>query len=767
MAKPKRRSSKPAQDHQARALPSKDQIIAFIEQADGKVGKREIARAFGVRGDDRIDLKRLLDDMSREGAITGRRKALNKRGSLPPVAVLDIVTRDADGDLVAQPAVWKQEGERPRARIEARDRAHSLSPSELGIGDRVLARIRALDEAQADGVWYLAQPIKKLPRERRRLVGIYRKGSRGSGHVLPVDRKQLREWPVDAGDEGGARNGDLVRFDIQPRGRSAISGARIVETLGNPADQRQISLIAIHAHGLPDAFPDAVIREAETISPIDADGRTDLRGLALVTIDPVDARDHDDAVHAASDTDPKNAGGHIITVAIADVAEYVRAGSALDQEALNRGNSVYFPDRVVPMLPERLSNDLCSLREGEDRPCLAVRLVIDRHGKLRRHTFMRAIMRSAAKLSYQEAQAAFDGRPRTGDDGTVAAALTALWTAYQCVAAARDERGPLDLDLPERRILLDGDGRVDRVVVPQRLEAHRLIEAFMILANVAAAEALEAKAAPVMYRVHEPPSKEKLKALRDFLQTVGLKLPSAGQLRPKHFNQVIAAAKPLPIGDLVSEVVLRSQSQADYRPDNDGHFGLNLARYAHFTSPIRRYADLIVHRALIGALGLGAGGLVKDEAKSRLAEVARKISEAERRAMAAERETVDRLTAAYLADRIGATFEARISGVTRSGLFVRLAETGAEGFVPISTLGDDYFVHAETAHALVGTSSGAGYRLGDDVTVRLVEAIPTAGALRFEMLSKGRRGMAALVKAHGGRARTSRSRGFRRGRRAS
>ena len=761
---PRPHSPRPQAARPERGLPTKDAIAKFVSEAGEKVGKREIARAFGIRGDDRIGLKKLLAEMSRDGLLVGNRKAMKKRGGLAPVAVLDIVGRDDDGELLAEPATWTEDGPRPRARIEFRDPAHSLTASELGVGDRVLAHVRALEasgsedddeDEESDGIAYLAQPIKKLPREKRRLIGIYRRHAKGGGRVLPVDRKELRDWPVVAGDDGGAADGDLVRFDMQSRGRTGVPQARILESLGNPHDQRKISLIAIHAHGLPDAFPDSVMAEAESLQPAGMDDRTDLRHVQLLTIDPVDARDHDDAVHATPDSDPHNAGGHIVTVAIADVAHYVLTGSKVDREAQSRANSVYFPDRVVPMLPERLSNDLCSLREREDRPCLAVRMVFDRRGKKRGHTFMRAMMRSAAKLSYQEAQSAIDGEPSEKCIPLLETALKPLWQAYAVLSAARDAREPLDLDLPERKIVLDAEGRVARVITPERLAAHRLIEEFMIQANVAAAEMLEARKAPVVYRVHEPPSKEKLVALHDFLDSLSIKFPAAGQLKPGAFNSVLAMVKDKPMAELVNEVVLRSQAQADYRPDNAGHFGLNLSRYAHFTSPIRRYADLIVHRSLVRALGLGDGGLEPGEA-SQLKAISQKISEAERRSMAAERETTDRLIASHLADRIGAEFEARISGVTRSGLFVRLRDTGADGFIPISTLGNDYFNHAEGAHALIGSKTGTGWRLGDNVTVRLIEAIPTAGALRFEMVSEPRKGLQALLKGAGNRSGKSR-----------
>jgi ribonuclease R len=744
------RKSKPTE---RTGLPSKHEVLEFIKGTQGRSpGKREIARAFSVKSGDRVALKRLLAEMAEEGLLSGNRKGFKKPGTLPAVAVLEIVARDADGELIAEPASWDgAEGERPRVLVLAgRGKARSAEPA-LGQGDRILARVARLDDADVAGCRYEAEPIKRLPKEKSRQLGIFRAHAKGGGVIDPVDRKELKEWPIDPGDEGGARNGDLVRFDLARAGRYGIPRARVVEALGNPEDQRRISLIAVHAYGLPDEFPNGVLAEAEALGAARLAGRADLRSLPLVTIDPVDARDHDDAVHAAPDAGPDNKGGWIVHVAIADVAHYVRPGTRLDREAQRRGNSVYFPDRVVPMLPERISNDLCSLKEGQERACLAVRMVFDRHGNKKSHTVLRGMMRSAAKLSYEEAQAAIDGRPSAKCRPLLKTTLEPLWAAYEALAAARDRRAPLDLDLPERRVLLDGQGRVERVITPARLDAHRLIEEFMIQANVAAAEALEAKRAPLIYRVHDAPSKEKLISLREFLDSVDLRLPAAGGLRAGDFNKVLQRARATPVADLVNEVVLRSQSQAVYTADNIGHFGLHLGRYAHFTSPIRRYADLIVHRSLIRALRLGADDGLTDAEASRLKDIAQGVSDTERRGMAAERETVDRLIAGYLAERIGAEFPARISGTTRAGLFVRLNDIGADGFVPAATL-DDYFRHHETAHALVGDRTGAVYRLGDEVRVRLVEAIPTAGALRFEMLSPGAPGR-ELARTVGGRKR--------------
>jgi ribonuclease R len=362
-------------------------------------------------------------------------------------------------------------------------------------------------------------------------------------------------------------------------------------------------------------------------------------------------------------------------------------------------------------------------------------MTISAEGRKIRHSFHRIMMRSAGKLAYPQAQAAIDGQADDKTGPLLESVLEPLWKAYHALKMAREAREPLDLDLPEKKLLLKPDGTIDRVIIPERLDSHRLIEEYMILANVSAAETLEQKKQPFIYRIHDSPSLAKQESLREFLKTIGISLARGAQLRPSQFNGILKRVDGTDNDELVNEVVLRSQSQAEYAPVNIGHFGLNLRRYAHFTSPIRRYADLIVHRALIGALNLGEGAITHAE-ESRLEEVSALISGAERRAMKAERETVDRLVASYLSGRIGESFEARVSGVTKAGLFVQLPQFGADGFIPISSLEGDYYHFDETAHALSGDKTGLGYRLGDTVTVRLVEVAPIAGAMRFEMLSE-------------------------------
>jgi ribonuclease R len=617
-----------------------------------------------------------------------------------------------------------------------------------GNGDHVLCRVSPVENDESAD--YTASPIKMLPREKTRQLGIYRKGP-GGGIIEPIDKKALREWRLAPDERVDAEDGDLVRFEVAKTGRALNPRARVLERIGPPESERAISQIAIENYNLPNVFPKAVLAELDGLKAPTLKGREDLRQVPLVTIDPHDAKDHDDAVWAAPDEDPANEGGHVVIVAIADVSFYVRTGTALDAEALKRGNSVYFPDRVVPMLQEKLSNDLCSLIEGVDRPCLAVRMVFDKNGHKTGHRFMRAMMRSAAKLAYAEAQAAIDGNPSAKTRPLVGPVLKPLWAAYETLKKARLKRGPLDLDLPERKIILDETGRVARIVTPERLEAHRLIEEFMIQANVAAAEMLEVANSPLLYRIHDAPSDEKINALGEFLETIGLSIAKGTRLQPMHFNRILTKTKDGEFSELVNEVILRSQAQAEYSARNLGHFGLNLRRYAHFTSPIRRYADLIVHRGLVSALKLGPGGLGTEEI-AELDKIAEQISQAERRAMAAERETVDRLIAMHLAGHLGESFTGRVSGVTRAGLFVKLADTGADGFIPASTIGRDYYVYSEMQHALIGERTGESYRLGDTVEVKLVEAHPAAGALRFQLVSEGRYDL-KLARGKGGGAR--------------
>ncbi|WP_118137126.1 ribonuclease R [Oceanicella sp. SM1341] len=705
-------------------FPSKDDILGWIRDNPGAVGKREIARAFNVKGADRIALKQLLREMQAEGAIRRDRKSFREKGALPPVSVLVLEAPDADGDLFARPQEWDGDEAPPRILFVPKK-----GDPGLGQGDRILARLTPVEHA---GHAFEARLIRRIGSGPRRILGLFRKTDQG-GRIVPVERKSDRDWLVPHGEHAGARDGELVEGEIVGNPRLGLPRAKVVARLGDPAAPRSVSLIAIHEHGLPVEFSEEAMAEALGAKPVTLGSREDLRHLPLLTIDPSDARDHDDAVAALPDDDPENEGGHVVWVAIADVAHYVRPGSALDREARRRGNSTYFPDRVVPMLPEELSGDLCSLHEGVDRPCIALRMVLTADGTKRSHRFTRGLMRSPASLSYEQAQAAHEGNPDEATAPLNDTAIAPLFAAYGALKAARERRQPLALDLPERRIVLSEEGEVTSVAFRDRFDAHKLIEEFMVLSNVCAAETLERRSRPLLYRAHEEPTVEKLDALREIAESCGLTLARGQVLKTATFNRLLDQAAGTDFAEMINLSVLRSQTQAYYTREAIGHFGLSLARYAHFTSPIRRYADLVVHRALISAHGWGNDGLTAEETDA-LEETAKHISMTERRSMEAERDTTDRYLAAFLADRVGNEFEGKVSGVTRFGLFVRLTETGADGLIPISSLGREYFHYDADAQTLTGERSRREIGLGMRATVRLAEAVPVTGGLLFELL---------------------------------
>ncbi|HEX8262476.1 MAG TPA: RNB domain-containing ribonuclease [Allosphingosinicella sp.] len=766
-----------ARKPQRAGLPSRQQILDFIASSDTPAGKREIARAFGLSGHDKIALKTLLRDMADEGLIDASPgRAFHQAGGVPKVTVLRIVDIDDSGTAWAVPERWEADLPEPRVRVLERKGRGSA----LAVGDRVLART----EQRGNG--HVAHPMKKLAKGSELVLGVVHQEGE-SFWLRPVEKKERRELPIS--DLGRATAGDLVL--AEKAGRPPRLTARVSEVLGDPFAPRSFSLIAIHKHGIPHEFPDSVIEEAERVSGQDLGEREDLTHMPIVAIDPADARDHDDAVWAAPDEDPANEGGWRAVVAIADVSFYVRPGSALDKEARKRGNSVYFPDRVVPMLPETLSAEICSLKEGEDRAALACHLQVSKEGQLKSWRFSRARVRIAANIAYEDAQAAIDaleflpgtGRetarsaaegsplpgplhhasdgppPRSGeepielfsspcsmpeieaepppvDPAIVESTLKPLWACWRALYSARAKRGPLELDLPERQVVLDEKGRITSVAPRERLDAHKLIEDYMIAANVAAAKALEAKKAPVMYRDHEPPGREKLVALKDYLKTFGVEFALGQVVRPATFNHIIERIGDADFRPQVMEQILRSQTQAYYSPDNKGHFGLALGSYAHFTSPIRRYADLVVHRSLVRAYRLGDGGLSDQEAEA-MEVTGELISQLERRAMEAERETLDRYVAAYLSERVGDLLDCRITGVQPFGFFATVEGLGGDGLVPVSTLGSDYFRYDEASQSLVGDDSGERFSPGQRLKLRLVEANPVSGGLRFELPDAG------------------------------
>jgi ribonuclease R len=755
-------------------LPTRQQILDFITGSDQPAGKREVAKAFGLSAQDKIALKALLRDMGDEGLIdAGPGRAFHKMGGVPKVTVLRVVDVDDGGNAWAVPARWETDTPEPRLRLQEKGRKGAVA-----VGDRVLART----EQRGNG--YIAHPMKKLLKGSELVLGVVHQ--EGENFWLrPVDKRERRELPI--ADRGQAEPGDLVL--AEKTGRPPRLQARVSEILGDPFAPRSFSLIAIHKHSIPHEFSEAVLDEANRIAEQPLGAREDLTHIPIVAIDPADARDHDDAVWAAPDDDPANPGGWRAVVAIADVSFYVRLGSALDKEARKRGNSVYFPDRVVPMLPERLSAHVCSLVEGEDRAALACHLQVSKDGQLKSWRFTRARVRIAANIAYEDAQAAIDeaeGRAAQADQprssraksrgaGTAAeqrpstslgtngegeesievssspcsmpeieptpppvppelveTVLKPLWACWRALYAAREKRDPLALDLPERRVQLDEKGRILSVAPRERLDAHKLIEDYMIAANVAAAKALEAKKAPVMYRDHEPPSREKLVALKDYLKTFEIEFALGQVIRPATFNRIIERVEEADARPEIMQQILRSQTQAYYSPENHGHFGLALGSYAHFTSPIRRYADLLVHRALVRAYGLGEGGLTDAEAEA-MDLIGESISQFERRAMEAERETIDRYVAAYLETQVGQLVDCRITGVQPFGFFATVEGLGGDGLVPVSTLGPDYFRYDEASQTLTGDDTGERFTLGQRLKLRLAEANPVAGSLRFEL----------------------------------
>ena len=711
-------------------LPSRDELLRFIEESSDPVGVREIARAFGLRAGARGRLKQLLHDLRSEGLIgrgpggvTGT-EGLDSR-DLPKVLVVEVSGTDSDGELLARPASWRGDDDPPTIYLAPERRGQPA----LTRGDRALVRLQQIEPGVYEG-----RPIRVLGAAPRRLLGVY-DANREGGRLRPTDRRIKSEFALRRENAAGAESGELVLVEpVSERPKLGRQEVRVVERFGGLNDNRALSLIAIQEHNIPSVFDEDALAEAEAAQAVPegpdeaSPARLDLRELDLVTIDGADARDFDDAVWAEADPAAENSGGWHLIVAIADVAHYVRPGSALDRTARERGNSAYFPDRVVPMLPEALSNGWCSLKPDEIRPCLAAELWIDKDGSLLRHRFQRALMRSRARLTYEQVQSARDGQPDEQTKPLMTTVIEPLYGAFEALARGRTERGVLDLDLPERQVRFDESGRIDSIEVRERLDSHRLIEEFMITANVAAAEALENRGRPCLYRVHDTPDPQKLESLRQVLATMNLSLPRGQTIRPVTFNRILQRTAEREEAALVSRLVLQAQSQAAYAPRNIGHYGLALRRYAHFTSPIRRYADLIVHRSLISVFKLGDDGL-DEETAGDLAELGRQVSASERRAQLAERDTLDRFSAAFLQDRIGARFTGRISGVTRFGLFATLDDSGADGLVPVSSLPDDRYDHDAKSHALVGRRWGRRYALGERVDLRLVEADPISGGL--------------------------------------
>jgi ribonuclease R len=714
-------------------FPDEKKILEFIRENPGRASKREITRAFQIKGEEKIKLKKLLRKMARDGKLEKSTKSkLHAVGDLAAVLVVEINGIDQFGDLTAKPLNWELQGEPPKILMFAHDRRNKLV-----IGDQALVRLTPNQDKGEVG--YVAKIIRKLEQKSSQVMGVFHADSDYNAFVEATDKKDRNKYLIDKNAWNGAKDGTLVLISTsqEPQKSRQVKtrSAKVLKCFGSVTDPKSISLIAIISQGIAIDFPDEVLRETEKSEEPVLGKRHDLRNIPLVTIDPSDARDHDDAIWAEMDPDPKNSGGCHIIIAIADVAHYVNPTSSLDKEAKKRGNSTYFPDRVIPMLPEILSNGLCSLHEGKDRYTMAVHIWFDNRGKKIRHKFVRALMSSHASLSYEEFQTAQNGKPSKRVLPIMDSVVFPLYQAYKILTKGRIHREPLELNVPEKKIILNKKGEVSSILNRESLPAHKLVEEFMIQANVAAAEELEKKQSQCMYRIHEQPSFDKLETLRQFMESIDVKFAKGQVVKPKLFNNLIRKVKGTPHENVISTIVLRTQMQAKYSVENYGHFGLSLSKYAHFTSPIRRYADVIVHRALIKALKLGDDGLNKNDTET-LFETAEHISTTERNSMIAERNSTERYIAHYMSTKIDEEFNGKINGVVRAGLFISLTDTGGEGFVPISSLVGDYFHYDKDHQLLKGENSGITFQLGDTVTVKLREANPISGGLIFQVINE-------------------------------
>ena len=709
-------------DHKNSQLPTRDQILEFILNSRGTVGRREIARTFGLRGADRNWLRQELKNLKKEGLIGGNRRRATRPVAIPPVTVIEVSHIDSQGDAICIPS--KQGKQLPPAIIYLSTRPNN--PINPGVGDRFLARLKKMQDDS-----YEAIPIRILPAIPKRFIGLMHANMDGAT-IRSIERNDRQDLFIKKENMLDATDGDYVLAQSIP---NTHSEARVIERLGAEGEPQIVSVLVLKSKNIPIDFDAETMALAKSKTVPEIGTRRDFRKTQFVTIDGNDARDFDDAVWAAPDTAKNNQNGWKLRIAVADVAYYVREGDALDQTARLRGNSVYCPDRVVPMLPESLSNGLCSLKPNEDRACIVACITIDATGTVIKKNFVRGLMRSVARLTYEQVQSAYDGIPEDETGSLTKKIIKPLYGAFDVLNRARQKRGTLELELPERKIEFNKTGHVHAINEQQRLDSHRMIEEFMITANVAAAEVLEQHSEPVMYRIHDRPAADKIESLAEAVNNLGLKFKKTNMIDPRSFSLLVKNAHKKNISKIVNEIVLRTQSQAVYGPLRIGHFGLGLKTYCHFTSPIRRYSDLLVHRSLITALKLGSDGHSSGFAQNYSA-IGEEISKTERRAMAVEREVKSRLITGFIAERIGAEFKAQITGITRFGIFVRLNDNGAEGLIPIGTLPGDWYNVAKSGLKMTEERTGIHFYLGETVNVKLVEALPITGSLKFAIVAK-------------------------------
>ncbi len=692
-------------------MPSRNYLLKVLGQHEGPLTLDELARHFHFTdGETAEALEKRLQAMVRDGQLV-----LNRRGAYGPLPHMNVARgrvqghRDGFGFLIRDDGVAGVTG--PDIFLNPRQ-MKQLMP-----GDRALVRISGQDaRGRPEGVL-----VEVLERGSQTLVGRYVL-NQGIGYVIPDNPRVTQDVLVPPGMYGGAKAGQMVVVEIiTPPGARTLPVGRIKEVLGEHLAPGMEIEAAIRAHGLPHEWPEDVQREAALLPKMvraeDCRGRADLRPLPLVTIDGEDARDFDDAVYAA----PAAGGGWKLWVAIADVATYVKPDSALDREALSRGNSVYFPERVIPMLPEALSNGLCSLNPNVDRLCMACEMHVSEDGEVSRSRFMDGVMHSQARLTYNEVFAILENPqgPEAQRRAAVVPQLEALDAVFHALFKAREKRGAIDLDSVETRVVFGADRKIERIVPVMRNRAHRIIEECMIAANIAAARFVTQHKRPAPHRVHAQPDVMKVQALREFLTERGFKLGGGDKPQPKDYAGVLIRASGRPDYGLIQTVVLRSLMQARYSAEPTGHFGLALEHYAHFTSPIRRYPDLLLHRAIKHALHHPRGGDFEYNAATIEAHSVH-CSTTERRADDATRDVLAWLKCEYMRHHVGESFTGVVSSVVGFGLFVQLEGLYIEGLVHISSLKNDYYVHDPKMHRLRGERSGRVYAIGEKLRVKVV-----------------------------------------------
>ncbi len=708
-----------------RPIPSREFIQKFLEEAGVPRAAEQIAHGLGVTDeDDKLALSRRLDAMERDGQLVR-----NRRGGYGLIDKMDLIR----GRIVGHP-----EGFGFLIRDDGGDDLF-LSAREMRCalhGDRALVRLRGHDRrGRPEG-----SIVEVFERANHRVVGRYFNEG-GIGFVVPDNKRIAQDILIPTGEAGNATHGQIVMAKIiaQPDRRRQPLG-HITEVLGEHMAPGMEVDIAIRAYELPCVWPEAVVEEIDTIVPEvtagDRRGRLDLRDTPLVTIDGEDARDFDDAVYCE-----RHGQGWRLLVAIADVSHYVRPEAPLDREAHNRGTSVYFPDRVIPMLPELLSNGLCSLNPRVDRLCMVCEMHFDARGVKKKHVFHNAVMNSHARLTYTEVAAALidGGETARAKHKALLPHLENLYTLYQLLRKQREHRGAIDFDTTETRILYGADKKIERVVPLVRNEAHKLIEECMIAANISAAEYLQEQEVPTLFRVHEKPSVEKMEDLRTFLAELGLQLPGGEVPRAKDFAQLLGKLGGREDAHLIQTVLLRSLRLAVYGPENIGHFGLALESYTHFTSPIRRYPDLLVHRAIRSCINKGKGHRYHYDASAMQA-LGEHCSMTERRADEATRDAVAWLKCEFMMDKVGEVYDGIISSVTGFGLFVELKEIFVEGLVHITALPNDYYHFDAVGHRLRGERSGRVFRLGNPVRIKVMRVDLDERKIDFDLVVEAETG---------------------------